>query len=151
MCDQISDAVLDAHLRQDPDCKVRLVFALLENFWFFIAISFCRLHVSPWPRRGWSWSLERSHPRPRSTTRVSSGIPSSILATTIAAKVSFYFEFISFYFIFSSICIQWHLPLSQRCSELVNYMVWQIEFELRNFWNGWLLRKVLTTRLWTCW
>ena len=22
MCDQISDAVLDAHLRQDPDCKV---------------------------------------------------------------------------------------------------------------------------------
>ena len=22
MCDQVSDAVLDAHLRQDPDCKV---------------------------------------------------------------------------------------------------------------------------------
>ena len=28
MCDQISDAVLDAHLRQDPDCKVGLHYCI---------------------------------------------------------------------------------------------------------------------------
>ena len=33
MCDQISDAVLDAHLRQDPDCKVRF-FSKLDVLLF---------------------------------------------------------------------------------------------------------------------
>ena len=38
MCDQISDAVLDAHLRQDPDCKVRFFKSCM--YFYSIAIDY---------------------------------------------------------------------------------------------------------------
>lgn len=36
MCDQISDAVLDAHLKQDPNAKVacgKMCFPVSHSFW----------------------------------------------------------------------------------------------------------------------
>jgi S-adenosylmethionine synthetase len=33
MCDQISDAILDAHLSQDPDAKVACGKWMKFNFW----------------------------------------------------------------------------------------------------------------------
>lgn len=44
MCDQISDAVLDAHLKQDPEAKVacgklshvKMNFKILQKFFFFL-------------------------------------------------------------------------------------------------------------------
>jgi len=38
MCDQISDAILDAHLKQDPDAKV----ACGEFYFILILTSICR-------------------------------------------------------------------------------------------------------------
>lgn len=44
MCDQISDAVLDAHLKQDPDAKVacgKICFpAILDSFWTWLWLLF---------------------------------------------------------------------------------------------------------------
>ena len=52
MCDQISDAILDAHLKQDPNAKVAcgtsattsLVLSMLieRNFFFFFVETVCK-------------------------------------------------------------------------------------------------------------
>lgn len=45
MCDQISDAILDAHLQQDPDAKVACGELLLLIFLFFYFNSvYCNLY-----------------------------------------------------------------------------------------------------------
>jgi S-adenosylmethionine synthetase len=36
MCDQISDAILDAHLSQDPDAKVACGKKVKLNFWILM-------------------------------------------------------------------------------------------------------------------
>lgn len=43
MCDQISDAVLDAHLKQDPNAKVacgKICFPALDSFWIWLSLLF---------------------------------------------------------------------------------------------------------------
>lgn len=43
MCDQISDAVLDAHLKQDPNAKVacgKICFPALDSFWKLLSLLF---------------------------------------------------------------------------------------------------------------
>jgi len=44
MCDQISDAILDAHLEQDPDAKVacgKFYFYYFNFYHVFTALMFC--------------------------------------------------------------------------------------------------------------
>lgn len=41
MCDQISDAILDAHLKQDPDAKVACGKFTYQNINFFLSICEC--------------------------------------------------------------------------------------------------------------
>lgn len=43
MCDQISDAVLDAHLKQDPNAKVacgKMCFPTSHSFWTWLSLLF---------------------------------------------------------------------------------------------------------------
>ena len=73
LCDQVSDAILDAHLKQDPNAKVacgELTFSLMYSrpwLGFFMAYRFCAGQVvSPltsksrvWERsfRGWGYDM----------------------------------------------------------------------------------------------
>lgn len=99
MCDQISDAVLDAYLSKDPDSKVACgkTFVLLTlakirvcrckalKFFFppFLFISFQNV----WRRQAWSCWLERSRPRPLWISSQWSEILSSRLVMTTPQKV----------------------------------------------------------------
>lgn len=80
ICDQISDAVLDAHLKQDPDAKVacgkkRTGFFvnarqgfMLNSFWWVCFSPFQRLL----PKLGWSSWLERwRHTQPWTIRKLS--------------------------------------------------------------------------------
>lgn len=43
MCDQISDAVLDAHLKQDPNAKVacgKIRFPAMDSLWIWLSLFF---------------------------------------------------------------------------------------------------------------
>ena len=88
MCDQISDAILDAHLKQDPDAKVACetvtktgmimvcgeITSKVINYYFILSFH-CRLLT------------QFCIFRPTLTTRRLWGTPSSISATMTAAKV----------------------------------------------------------------
>lgn len=79
ICDQISDAVLDAHLKQDPDAKVacgefssvpmnRLVTAFRQQPQDKKNLIMCILQKQ-FVRLAWCFSVVRSHLGPMWTTR----------------------------------------------------------------------------------
>lgn len=79
ICDQISDAVLDAHLKQDPDAKVacgkNIFFVNISPYWFwlkspvfdFVCLSYLLQRLLPRP--AWSFWQVRWHLMPQWTTR----------------------------------------------------------------------------------
>lgn len=64
MCDQISDAILDAHLQQDPDAKVAcgefiIIFILIFFFYHvFTAFMFCiNIYIKIYTRQTDLWFI----------------------------------------------------------------------------------------------
>lgn len=93
MCDQISDAILDAHLQQDPNAKVAC--GKFCRKWYCCA-SFSEYflqspHQKPSQRLEWSCCAERSPRRPSSITRRSFVKPSSTSVMMIPQRVSLLF------------------------------------------------------------
>lgn len=108
ICDQISDAVLDAHLKQDPDAKVACGKTNIANVCInrgkldvSVLLHLCFLVQRLLPRQAWSCWLVRWHHVPQWTIRELSVTPSGKSDTMTPAKVGHIVVFVDLY---NSVC-----------------------------------------------